>query len=1274
VSVVKSHYAALGPRLEYLSDPVVLAQAWKKSHNYIRRHNWYADVLELDCSAVDLDSQLNLWSAQLSNGEYQTSPLRMVPAPKTQAWSFDSRSAGGWGPLQNDLATPILRPLAHLGIREQTVATAVMCCLANCIETAQRNTQLWDQFSSRSRVYSFGNRLHCKFGADGKSERADFSWGNAETYSRYFRDYQWFLKRSSTLAGSLASGTDPSRIILLKLDLKAFYDNISVERLVDRLRLQYLQYREQFANSPESDDGFWRISKAALSFHWDPKDLGLADMLRDQTLPSGLPQGMVASGFFANSYLLPFDQAVATHIDGDAVQIGENAFRVRDYARYVDDLRLVVENVSNNSASAQQAIAKSVSEWVRSFLKTESSQTDLFGDSLDINEQKTQFEAYAESRGEAGIGTRMQVLQQDLSGPFDLATLKQTEIGLEGLLALTESDPGNVKSDTIDPHSLALAGIGRPFRDVTDDTLTRFSALRLTRTLRERFRMADSDTPGGDTTRSALTHQAEGLARRLIGAWAKNPSLGIVLRYALDLVPSTTLLEPVLAALNAKVRQSVSRYERYVALYLLADLYKAAATETGQRSKVRLDGFGNLALYREMLVHYGTGLIGEVDIPWYVLQQVYLFLATRKVAVTNPSLDSALTRHRMLLANVLGSPIVGVLPVVEEAAVACVAYQIGRSVEAFVGWFDSTVRARSRAAVEKQVEVIGQFDPNLLNLLVRQRLEGSRLRNSARAFTQQYDLEEPRRRESPPINRWIPLGQGSRYLPNPFEQENALVKLAVALLGTIRSENIEFGLMTPFSVFVKSSDWSLINDPRSASLEVSFRGYKVKPDPRYQTPSWCQTGLEWMYAIGRLLRSAATGEADFTAKHWLAREDVSVYVGIKSSWYKRRFGMMHTGDAIANSSVPITPWFTELLVRLLQWPGTHIESTYFLHWDSLSSPSELLPLVQDRLKAQGTLYGVSSRLPVYVYPVEFPDNPAGLLRVAVVQSRRPTQLDIGSWFANPRPPALDAALRRHLADLLHLVDKHSLAHNSGDGRKSKPTIDLIVFPELSIRDADQDLVRALSDATGAMVFYGLLDAKDPDTRMPINVGRWLIPVRRNDRRSWIVIDQGKQHLTDEEKILGINQWRPYQVVIELRTATGLGYRMAGAICYDATDLALLSDLRNVSDLFVVPAMNRDVRTFDNLIGAINYHMYQHIIIANSGEFGGSTAQAPYADERARLIAHVHGNNQIAISIFDIDRNHFGPLMQSLQPVRVKLNQKPVKLGKTAPAGFRRNSP
>lgn len=59
-----------------------------------------------------------------------------------------------------------------------------------------------------------------------------------------------------------------------------------------------------------------------------------------------------------------------------------------------------------------------------------------------------------------------------------------------------------------------------------------------------------------------------------------------------------------------------------------------------------------------------------------------------------------------------------------------------------------------------------------------------------------------------------------------------------------------------------------------------------------------------------------------------------------------------------------------------------------------------------------------------------------------------------------------------------------------------------------------------------------------------------------------------------------------------------------------------------------------VQTFDNMVAAVHFHMYQPVILANSGEFGGSTAQVPLP-KHDRLIAHVHGNRQVAFSVFEV---------------------------------------
>lgn len=137
MSVVDSRYDKLYPRARIVQDEIVLAQAWKKTHTFVRRYNWYADVLELDVSGVCLPENLAAWSAEIANGDYATAPAWLVPAPKNGLWCFSPESEGGWQPRRVEgEQTPVLRPLAHIGVREQSIATAVMLCLADCVAQA----------------------------------------------------------------------------------------------------------------------------------------------------------------------------------------------------------------------------------------------------------------------------------------------------------------------------------------------------------------------------------------------------------------------------------------------------------------------------------------------------------------------------------------------------------------------------------------------------------------------------------------------------------------------------------------------------------------------------------------------------------------------------------------------------------------------------------------------------------------------------------------------------------------------------------------------------------------------------------------------------------------------------------------------------------------------------------------------------------------------------------------------------------------------------------
>lgn len=94
--------------------------------------------------------------------------------------------------------------------------------------------------------------------------------------------------------------------------------------------------------------------------------------------------------------------------------------------------------------------------------------------------------------------------------------------------------------------------------------------------------------------------------------------------------------------------------------------------------------------------------------------------------------------------------------------------------------------------------------------------------------------------------------------------------------------------------------------------------------------------------------------------------------------------------------------------------------------------------------------------------------------------------------------------------------------------------------------------------------------------------------------------------------------------------------LTASICYDATDLGLAADLRCVSDVLAIPVFNSDVKTFDQMSLALHYHMFQVVIVANNGLYGGSNAYWPSHDVHKRQVFHLHGQPQASIAFLEID--------------------------------------
>jgi hypothetical protein len=129
----------LNPSIDDLSLECVLMQAWKKTSSYIRYHNWYADTLMIDYQSLRINDFIKEIQRDIINYEtWEPKQLKLVPAPKNQRWEIKERK---WKP-SNITPEVKLRPLAHLDLKDQVLATALMMCLADRIETKLGNPLL----------------------------------------------------------------------------------------------------------------------------------------------------------------------------------------------------------------------------------------------------------------------------------------------------------------------------------------------------------------------------------------------------------------------------------------------------------------------------------------------------------------------------------------------------------------------------------------------------------------------------------------------------------------------------------------------------------------------------------------------------------------------------------------------------------------------------------------------------------------------------------------------------------------------------------------------------------------------------------------------------------------------------------------------------------------------------------------------------------------------------------------------------------------------------
>ena len=1214
----------LEPRLELLREEYVLVQAWKKTASYIRYHNWFSDTLALDRAAVNLPAFIGELRERLQSSEsWQNDPLRIVPAPKSQRWRVRE---GVWEPVTIRATSTRLRPLAHVSLADQVVATALMLCLADRVETLQGDPRRpgRDQ-ESRRQVVSYGNRLFC----DATGGELRHRWGSAKLYRGYYQDYRAFLSRPEVVAESIPAA-EGQRVYVVHADLRQFYDRVRPDLLsaaIDRVRRD------------GDDPAFFSLATSLLDWGWHSRDERDVRMYAEQAeledfTRVALPQGLVASGFFANVVLLSFDEALREAIGTEIV----SGILLADACRYVDDLRILVA-VAPNSDGSSRDLVNAVSRWLNQVLEENAT-------GLALSPEKTQVAALGgDERPLVRQSAKMNRIQSAVSGGFDALGGEEILDAIQGLMRAQEA------LSVGDDSGWRLS----PVPDVRDETVARFGAARYRTTFRSiRPLLQDDDPPDesevgrGDTppggrlrvarTRRELDEDARAFALGLIQRWIDDPSNVRLLRIGLDLWPDMELLREVFSLLRPFTEKGGRRKApRRVAWYCLAEVLRAGATETGLVADTESLPSGiDLESYREELRKEATRLVTlpGPTIPWYLRQQALLFLAAcdptgAPVARTGTGPE---TRHYRELIRFLR----GEGDRLRSSDFATLAVLARR---AFVDRVRAIQLTRPGLNPSRKRQ-LAQRDPSFLLELIDAETDAllfddlpARIREDLCRASVSSDGDHDT------LARAVLNTHPSGSLRN----ELSLLRFAMAFLERWEQQEFSPEVITPGQVTL-----SLGEDKTVADVDgLRILGSRADASGSlYEVPAWCEAGERWRFQLGFLLRFVLSGQPDYTRtvrrRHW--KETESSYRPAESHWYQRLYGLYSGQPAFGDDWLPITDWMEGFLLGLLRWPGCRAPEGF--GWIE-QGIEEARTQIGQRIADLELRRGNATRALILPLLAKRPTatNANRPLRACVVQTAVPAADDFQHTDLRLNASAIRRRHRNHLSAALAAVERMLAlreTHKESGGR-----LDWLILPELAVhpKDVRTHLV-PFARAHRAMILTGLTYEEILAGQPLVNSALWVIPewsdvygLQIKTRR------QGKAHLAPNEQAFNgggvdlLQGFRPCQWLIGYPWSSADGTRpvwLTAAVCYDATDLGLAADLKDVSDVLAIPALNKDVKTFDQMALALHYHMFQLVVVANNGQYGGSNAYWPRSDPHIRQVFHTHGQPQASIAFLEID--------------------------------------
>jgi hypothetical protein len=301
------------------------------------------------------------------------------------------------------------------------------------------------------------------------------------------------------------------------------------------------------------------------------------------------------------------------------------------------------------------------------------------------------------------------------------------------------------------------------------------------------------------------------------------------------------------------------RERREVKLYCLAEIFRAGATETGiVKDDDCLPSGIVVTEYHERLAEEAQGVLAEYAtnpnakkrFPWYLLQQVFLYLAARNGLT---GLDQLIKRwgrrlelHQAFCAFLLGKR----LRSVEQRSIFTV-----MAVSAFGN--DAVLDALAGPSVSpKFLKHLSHTAPSVA-MQLWQRLESTATPGQSEAARQSglvTDLFDSQRNALPAV--------AARDL-NPFLDEQNLLSLGQAFIQ--QRKMVQSEIVSPWQIEYKGSSGNKPENqfPRITVSDITLGHGVARASAFFEPPDWCDMEDRKRFELGQILRFALRGSMDF---------------------------------------------------------------------------------------------------------------------------------------------------------------------------------------------------------------------------------------------------------------------------------------------------------------------------------------------------------------------------------------------------------------------------